>query len=55
VKNLMRSLRKLIALGMDSQTRLKRFEARTEWPLAIVAIFFLVVYSVQVLAHPSEP
>jgi voltage-gated potassium channel len=55
VKKLMRSLRKLIVLGMDPQTRLNRFEARTEWPLAIVAFLFLVAYSVQVLAHPSEP
>jgi voltage-gated potassium channel len=49
------SPRNLIALGMDRQTRLKRFEARAEWPLAIVAAVFLVAYSVQVLAHPSEP
>ncbi len=48
-------LRKLIAPRTDPLNRLKRFEDRTEWPLAIVAILFLVVYSVQVLAHPSEP
>jgi voltage-gated potassium channel len=51
----MRRLRELIAPWMDPLTRLERFEDRTEWPLAIVAILFLVVYSVQVLAHPSGP
>jgi voltage-gated potassium channel len=54
-EHLMRRLRELIARWMDPLTRLQRFEDRTEWPLAIVAIIFLVVYSVQVLAHPSEP
>jgi voltage-gated potassium channel len=29
-----------------------RWEQRTEWPLALVAIVFLVLYSVQVLARP---
>lgn len=49
------ALRNFIAFGMDPQTRLKRFEARTEWPLAIVAVVFLAAYSVRVLIHPSEP
>ena len=31
---------------------LERFEKRTEWPLAIVAVIFLAAYSVQVLAQP---
>ena len=37
---------------MAPQTRLQRFERITEWPLAAVAIAFLPVYSVQVLAQP---
>jgi voltage-gated potassium channel len=37
---------------MGTQTRLQRFEHRTEWPLAAVAIAFLGLYSVQVLAQP---
>ena len=37
---------------MTPQSRLERFEQRTEWPLAAVAILFLGLYSVQVLARP---
>jgi voltage-gated potassium channel len=37
---------------MSAQTRLKRFEYRTEWPLAAVALVFLGLYSVEVLAEP---
>jgi voltage-gated potassium channel len=37
---------------MTPQTRLERFEHRTEWPMAVVALFFLALYSVQVLARP---
>jgi voltage-gated potassium channel len=37
---------------MTTQTRLERFERRTEWPLAAIAIAFLGLYSVQVLAQP---
>ena len=37
---------------MTTQTRLERYEQRTEWPLAAVAIAFLGLYSVQVLAQP---
>ena len=37
---------------MTTQTRLERFERRTEWPLAAVAIAFLGLYSVQVLMQP---
>lgn len=33
-------------------TRLERWERRAEWPLALVALTFLVAYSVQVLAQP---
>jgi voltage-gated potassium channel len=29
-----------------------RWQQRTEWPLAAVSVIFLVVYSIQVLAHP---
>ena len=35
-----------------TQSRLERFEHRTEWPLAAVAIAFLGLYSVQVLIQP---
>jgi voltage-gated potassium channel len=34
------------------ENRLERFEHRTEWPLAAVALTFLGVYSVLVLAEP---
>ena len=37
---------------MSPQSRLERYEQRTEWPLAAVAILFLALYSVQVLAAP---
>jgi voltage-gated potassium channel len=37
---------------MTPQTRLARFELLTEWPLAGVALIFLALYSVQVLAQP---
>jgi voltage-gated potassium channel len=37
---------------MPTQSRLQYFEHRTEWPLAAVAIAFLALYSVQVLAQP---
>ena len=36
----------------DPQTRLERYEQRTEWPLAAVALTFLGLYSVRVLAQP---
>ena len=38
---------------MSPQSRLERYEQRTEWPLAVVAILFLALYSVQVLAAPD--
>jgi voltage-gated potassium channel len=37
---------------MSSRSMLERWEDRTEWPLACIAVVFLVAYSVQVLAHP---
>lgn len=40
---------------MSPQSRLGRYEQRTEWPLAGVAILFLALYSVRVLAHPPQP
>lgn len=40
---------------MSPQSRLERYEQRTEWPLAGVAILFLALYSVRVLAHPPQP
>lgn len=33
--------------------RLQRWEERAEWPLATIAIIFLAVFSVQVLANPQ--
>jgi voltage-gated potassium channel len=38
---------------MSPQSRLEHYEQRTEWPLAAVAILFLALYSVQVLAAPE--
>jgi voltage-gated potassium channel len=38
---------------MEPHLRLQRWEQRTEWPLAAVAVIFLAVYSVQVLAQPA--
>lgn len=35
-----------------ADSRLHRWERRTEWPLAAVAVAFLIVYSVQVLGRP---
>jgi voltage-gated potassium channel len=36
-------------------TRLERWQSRTEWPLATVAVIFLGAYSVRVLAEPQGP
>jgi voltage-gated potassium channel len=33
--------------------RLERWESRTEWPLAAIAVVFLVAYAVDVLAQPD--
>src|SRR6476659_3241357 len=38
---------------MTSQTRLEQFERRMEWPMATVALVFLALYSVYVLARPA--
>jgi len=38
---------------MSSQSMLQRWEDRTEWPLACIAVVFLGTYSVKVLAHPG--
>ncbi|MGZ6777924.1 MAG: potassium channel family protein [Mycobacterium sp.] len=37
---------------MIPQSRLERYERRTEWPLAAVALLFLGLYSVRVLGQP---
>jgi voltage-gated potassium channel len=37
---------------MDSETRLQRWERRAEWPLAVAAVVFLVLFSRQVLVQP---
>lgn len=37
---------------METETRLQRFERYTEWPLALAAVVFLVLFSRQVLAEP---
>jgi len=39
---------------MSPQIRLERYEQRTEWPLVAVALTFLALYSVRVLAQPDE-
>ena len=41
------------AAVISHEPRLQRWEKRTEWPLAIVAVTFLVLFSVQVLANPQ--
>ena len=38
---------------MSAQSRLERYEGRTEWPLVAVALTFLALYSVKVLARPQ--
>ncbi|MDT5011431.1 MAG: voltage-gated potassium channel [Mycobacterium sp.] len=38
--------------SVSQTTRLGQWEDRTEWPLAAVAVSFLVIYSVQVLVQP---
>ncbi|CAN5716085.1 potassium channel family protein [soil metagenome] len=38
---------------MHPDNRLQRWERLTEWPLAAVALAFLAIYSVQVLARPT--
>ena len=35
-----------------TETRLERYEKSTDWPLAAVALTFLALYSVRVLAQP---
>lgn len=42
------------AAVIDQEPRLRRWEKRTEWPLAVVAGVFLAVYSVQVLGQPPR-
>lgn len=37
---------------MSPQSRLERYERRTEWPLVAVAVTFLGLYSVRVLGKP---
>jgi voltage-gated potassium channel len=37
---------------MDSETKLQRWERHAEWPLAVAAVLFLVLFSRQVLAQP---
>jgi voltage-gated potassium channel len=38
---------------MDTETRLQRWERHAEWPLAVAAVLFLVLFSRQVLAEPQ--
>ena len=38
---------------MDTDTNLHRWERRAEWPLAVAAVLFLVLFSRQVLAQPQ--
>jgi voltage-gated potassium channel len=37
---------------MDSETKLQRWERHAEWPLAVAAVAFLVLFSRQVLVQP---
>jgi voltage-gated potassium channel len=37
---------------METETRLQRFERHAEWPLAVAAVVFLVLFSRQVLVAP---
>jgi voltage-gated potassium channel len=37
---------------MDTETKLQRWERHAEWPLAVAAVLFLVLFSRQVLAQP---
>jgi voltage-gated potassium channel len=38
---------------MDSETKLQRWERHSEWPLAVAAVLFLVLFSRQVLVQPQ--
>src|SRR5271154_2186784 len=38
---------------MDTETKLQRWERHAEWPLAVAAVLFLVLFSRQVLAQPQ--
>ena len=38
---------------MDSETKLQRWERHAEWPLAVAAVLFLVLFSRQVLTQPQ--
>ena len=37
---------------MDTETKLQRWEQHSEWPLAVAAVLFLVLFSRQVLVEP---
>src|ERR1700729_708681 len=38
---------------MDSETKLQRWERHSEWPLAVAAVLFLVLFSRQVFVQPQ--
>jgi voltage-gated potassium channel len=38
---------------MDTETKLQRWERHAEWPLAVAAVLFLVLFSRQVLVEPQ--
>ena len=38
---------------MDTETKLQRWERHAEWPLAVAAVLFLVLFSRQVLVQPQ--
>jgi voltage-gated potassium channel len=38
---------------MSNETRRETWEQRTEWPLAVVAVLFLIMYTEQVLNRPQ--
>jgi voltage-gated potassium channel len=41
-----------ILRGMDSENKLQRWERHAEWPLAVAAVVFLVLFTRQVLVAP---
>jgi voltage-gated potassium channel len=42
-----------VTVGDGTESRLGRWERRSEWPLAAIAVLLLIVWSVQVLAQPQ--
>jgi hypothetical protein len=51
VETLEKRIERRSHLRLMTETRLERYEKRTDWPLAAVALTFLGLYSVRVLAQ----